>query len=222
MSGYLAGAAALTAAGAGVNAYSQNQALRKADNASAESITRQGQINSQAEAAVSKLNQSVAKSNPQQATKDQTAAYLTAAQNAAKNAPTAPSVPGGSKRYSQAQAGANADVANYARTTAGNQAAVVAPQLQRIGEGNEIADTASQLGRFNDTSAAEQGILKTRLAGIQANPWLSSLGQVLGGAGSGLATYGGRKSAKTGMGGSYNYNVTPMGAGSQSLDAYTG
>lgn len=195
------GATALSAAGTGVNAYAQNQNMRKQDSQAAQSIVKQGQINSQAENAVSKLNQNVARSNPDDATKQQTAAYLAAAQNAARNAPTTPSVPGGSKRFSQAQAGANADVSNYARTTAGNQAAIVAPQLQRIGEGNQIADTASQLGRLNDTSAAEQGILKTQLAGDQANPWLSSFGQLLQGAGSGLSSYGGYRYGK-GMGAS--------------------
>lgn len=194
------GAAALSAAGTGVNSYTQNQNMRKQDSQAADSIVKQGQINSQAENAVSKLNASVAKSNPNDATKQQTAAYLAAAQGAAKNAPTTPSVPGGSKRYAQAQAGAAADVSDYARTTAANQGAVVAPQLQRIGEGNQIADTASQLGRFADTSSSEQGILKTQLAGDQANPWLSSFGQLLQGAGSGASTYAGYKYGK-GMGG---------------------
>lgn len=209
------GAAALSAAGSGANAYSQNQNMRKEDNQSAQSIVQQGQINAKAEQAVGNLNQSIAKSNPATATKDQTAAYLAAA-NAAPS--TTPSVPGGSKRYTQAAAGAKSDISDYARQTAGNAAAVAAPQLQRIGEGNQIADTASQLGRFNDQSASEQGILKTQLAGDQANPWLSSLSQVLSGAGNGLSSYAGYKKGQ-GMGGG-GYNITPLGAGSQSLDAY--
>lgn len=202
------GAAALSAAGSGVSSYSQNQTMRKQDNQLAASTIKQGGINSQAENAVSKLNDSVARSNPNDATKQQTAAYLQAAQQAAKTAPTNPAVPGGSKRYSQAVAGSKADISDYARSTAGNAAAVAAPQLQRIGEGNQIADTASQLGRYNDTSASEQGILRTQLAGDQANPWLSSLSQVLQGAGSGLSTYGGyRKGGGSGMGGSSGYVV---------------
>lgn len=196
------GAAALSVGSAGVNAYSQNQNMRKQDNQSAQSILRQGQINSKAEGAVSDLNKSIAKSNPNDATKDQTAAYLAAA-NAAPT--TNPSVPGGSKRFVQAQDASKADVAQYARSTAGNAAAVAAPQLQRIGEGNQIANTASELGRFNDESSSEQGLLKTRLAGDQANPWLQSLSGLLSGASTGLSTYGGYKSAgkkPSGMGGS--------------------
>lgn len=195
------GAAALSAAGTGANSYAQNQNMRKQDNQLAASTIKQGGINSQAENAVSKLNDSIARSNPDDATKQQTAAYLQAAQQAAKTSTTNPTVPGGSKRYSQAVAGSKADISDYARATAGNAAAVAAPQLQRMGEGNQIADTASQLGRYNDTSASEQGILRTQLAGDQANPWLSSLSQVLSGAGSGLSTYGGyRKGGSMGGG----------------------
>lgn len=196
------GAAALSAAGSGVSAYSQNQNMRKQDDQAAGSIIKQGQINSKAEAAVGDLNKSIAKSNPDDATKQQTAAYLQAAQQAPTTTPT---VPGGSKRYTQAQAASKADIGQYARATAGNAAAVAAPNLQRIGEGNQIANVASELGRFNDESASEQGILKTQLAGDQANPWLSSLSQVLSGAGSGLSTYGGYRAGGKGMGGSNPY-----------------
>lgn len=191
------GALALTAAGTGLNAYSQNQTMRKQDNQLAASTIKQGQINSQAENAVGKLNESIAKSNPDDAQKQQTAAYLAAA-NAAPS--TNPTVPGGSKRYAQAVAGSKADIANYARSTAGNAAAVAAPSLQRMGEGNQIADVASQLGRYNDQSASEQGILRTNLAGDQQNPWLASLSQVLQGAGSGASTYGGYRKGQS-MGG---------------------
>lgn len=198
------GAAALSAAGAGANAYSQNQNMRKQDSQSAQSIIQQGAINSKAESAVSQLNANIAKSNPNDATKQQTAAYLAAIQQANPTQSVVnPNVPGGSKRFTQAQAASKADVANYARSTAGNMAAVAAPNLQRIGEGNQIGNVASELGRYNDESAAEQGILKTQLAGDQANPWLTALSGVLSGAGSGLSTYSGyRKGVGSGMGGS--------------------
>lgn len=214
------GSAALTAAGSGVNAYSQNQNMRKEDSQTAAAITQQGAINSKAEQAVGNLNNSIAKADPNTATKQQTAAYLAAANQAGKTN-TTPTVAGASKRYAQASMGAQSDIANYGRSTAANTAAVAAPSLQRIGEGNQIADTASQLGRYNDQSAAEQGILKTQLAGDQANPWLQATSALLNGAGQGLSTYAGYKKGQ-GMGGSSfgGYNVTPLGAGSQSLDAY--
>lgn len=205
------GAAALTAAGSGVNSYSQNQNMRKEDAQSAQSIINQGKINSQAETAVGNLNKSIAQSNPNTATKDQTAAYLAAAHQAAASGNTTPVVAGASKRYAQAQGGAQQDIENYARGTAANTAAVAAPQLQRIGEGNQIADTASQLGRFNDQSASEQAMLHTELAGDQANPWLSATSQLLSGAGNGLSTYAGYKKGQ-GMGGS-TPNYALIGAG---------
>lgn len=195
------GAAALSAAGSGVNSYSQNQNMRKQDSQAAQSIINQGNINSKAEGAVNNLNTAISKSNPAGAQKSQTAAYLQATQ---QNPSTTPSVPGGSKRYVQSSAAAKNDIANYARATAGSSAAVAAPNLQRIGEGQQISDTASQLGRFNDESSSEQGILKTQLAGDQANPWLTSLSGVLSGAGNGASTYAGYKRGG-GMGGSNPY-----------------
>lgn len=202
------GAAALSAAGTGANAYAQNQDMRTKDSQAAASIVKQGQINSKAEGAVGQLNNTIAKSNPAEAQKQQMAAYTQAIQQAAPTqSATNPGVPGGSKRYSEASAASKADVASYARATAGNEAAVAAPSLQRIGEGQQIGNVASELGRFNDESSSEQGILKTQLAGDQANPWLTSLSGVLEGAGQGLSTYGGYKSGqkKTGMGASNPY-----------------
>lgn len=199
------GAAALSAAGTATNAYSENQNMRKQDSQAADSIIQQGKINSKAEGAVGQLNNSIAKSNPQNAQKQQTAAYLAAIQQAQPTqSATNPGVPGGSKRYTEANAASKDDIANYARATATNTAAAAAPSLQRIGEGQQIGDVASQLGRFSDESNSEQGILKTQLAGDQANPWLTSLAGVLQGAGSGLSTYGGyqagsKKPARTSL-----------------------
>lgn len=209
------GAAALSAAGSGVNAYSQNQNMRTQDNQAAAATIKQGAINSQAEKATGNLNASIAKSNPADAQKAQMAAYMQALQQAQPTQSTtnAP-VPGGSNRFAQASAASKADVANYARATANNTAAVAAPALQRIGEGNQIADTASQLGLLNDQSAQEQGILKTQLAGDQANPWLTSLSGVLQGAGNGLSTYAGFSG-----GAPKKYSLSQYGSGAAANDA---
>lgn len=196
----------VTALGTGVNQYSQNQNLKNQDNQAAASIRNQMTLNNKAESDVNTLNQSVARSNPQDAQKAQDAAYVAAIRNASATQGTVnPAVKGASKRYGDAVAGSQADVNNYARSTANNLAATVAPQLQRIGEGNQIADTASQLGIINDASNSEQGLLRTRLAGDAANPWLSSLGTILQGTGQGLATNAGYKKGGQGMGGSNPY-----------------
>lgn len=185
-------ALALTAVGTGTSMYAQNQNLKNQDQQQAQSIIKQGQINQQAEKAVSNLNQNIAKSNPDAAQKQQMQAYMQALQQAQPTQSAVNSnVPGGSKRFVQAQAASKNDIANYARSTAANTAAVAAPALQRIGEGNQIADVAGQLGRFADTSGQEQQILRTQLAGDQANPWLTSLGTVLQGAGQGMSSYAG-------------------------------
>lgn len=186
--------AALSTLGTGVTAYSQNQNMRKQDQQAADSIRQQQQINSQAENAVGNLNKSVARSTPQDAQNSQTAAYVKALQDASATQGAAiPNVKGGSKRYDQAVTDSRADVNNYARQTASSLAATAAPQLQRIGEGQQIANVASDLGRYNDQSGAEQGLLKTQLAGDMSNPWLDSVGGLLNGAAAGYSTYAGSK-----------------------------
>lgn len=213
MSGVFTAAAALSLIGSGTAAYSQNQNLRKQDSQTAASIINQGKLNSQATSQVSQLNTKIAQANPQDAQKSQTAAYLEALRQAnPTQSGVNPAVKGASKRYDQASADSQADVAKYARSTAGNLAATAAPQLQRIGEGNQIADTASNLGLLNDTSASEQGLLRTQLAGDSADPWLGAISGLLQGAGSGLATYGGYKSGgKKGAGG--DGGTMPAGGG---------
>jgi hypothetical protein len=202
-------AAALSAVGTGVNSYAQNQNARKQDDQTAASIRNQAALNAQAEQKVGDLNAQIARSSPKSAQDQQTAAYVKALQQAnATQSTVNPSVKGASKRYGQAVDASRTDVNNYARQTASNLAATAAPQLQRIGEGNAIANTASDLGIINDASGSEQGILKTKLAGDQADPWLGALSGLLQGAGSGLSTYGGYK-----RGGSTGSSNPYLGAG---------
>lgn len=192
-------AAALSAIGSGVGAYSQQQNLKNQDKQAAANIIAQGKINSEATGKVNDLNQQIAKSNANDQTKNQTADYIQALQraNPTQAGATAP-VKGGSKRFAEANAQSTADVNKYARDTAGAMAATAAPQLQRIGEGNAIASTASDLGLLNDKSNMQQGIFKTQLGGDQSNPWLNSLSGLLQGSGSGLSTYAGMQAGKKG------------------------
>lgn len=207
--------AVAAAAGEGLNAYNQNQNMRKQDNQTAQSIIRQGDLTKQAGQQVKSLTDKIAGSNPDDAVKQQNAAYLSALQQANPTQSTvSPAVGGASKRYTQATDAAKSDVANYGRSTASALAKTAAPQLQRIGEGNEIANTASNLGLISDASGAESGLLKTRLAGDSTNPWLGALSQVLQGAGQGGSMYAGYRMG--GMGATKKapgYSDTPTGMG---------
>jgi hypothetical protein len=188
-------AAAISALGAGTSMAVTQGNLKKQDSQAAANIIKQGQINSKATNKVNELNANIAKSDPNAAEKQQTAAYLKALQQAdPAQSGVNPAVKGASKRYDAATGAAKADVGNYARSTAQAMAATAAPQLQRIGEGNRIAGTASDLGLLNDQSNMQNGIFKTQLAGDTNDPYLSSLSGLLQGAGSGLSTYAGTKS----------------------------
>jgi len=191
-------AAALSAVGTGVSAYNQNQTMRKQDSQAASNLIKQQAINSQATQKVDQLNSAIAKSNPDDARKQQTAAYLEALNRAAPTQGTVtPATKGASKRFAQATAGAQQDVSDYARSTANNLAATAAPSLQRINEGNAIAGTASGLGLLNDQSNNQQGIFRTQLAGDANDPWLGALSGLLQGAGAGASTYAGGRSGAT-------------------------
>lgn len=199
--GYTAlGAALLSAAGEATNSYAQNQNLKQQQNQTIAQINEQKDLQQQAEARVKNTVQTVKQANPNAAQDQQLEAYKKALTQQAQNV-TSPtgmgaSVPGGSKRYAQAEQAAQSNVNNYANTQATNAAATAGAQLQRLGEGQSIASTASDLGMLQDTSQNQQGILKTQLAGDQADPWLTALSGALQGAGNGLGTYAGTQYGK--------------------------
>lgn len=196
------GAAALSVAGEGVSSYNQNQSLKQQQNQATNEIEQQQQLQQQAESKVRNTVTQVAQANPNAAANSQLAAYKQAltqqAQNVASPTGMGASVPGASKRYTQAQGAAQENVNDYANTQATNAADTAGAQLQRIGEGQDIASTASQLGLLQDTSQNKSGELNVQLAGDQPSPWLTALGGALSGAGSGLGTYAGTKYGKKG------------------------
>jgi len=201
-SAYAALAAGTAAAvGAGVQGYAQNQALRKQDRIAADSIRQQGQIQNQAQDVVRQTIQKNAteqQANLQQNQQKQQAQYLDALRRAApvQNSST-PAVAGASKAYADAAASAQKDNVQFGRTLAGQTAAIDAPQLTQLQTQEGLGDAATQLGLINDTSNRQANLAKLREQAITANPWLNAAGQFISGAGSGLASGGGKKKAAT-------------------------
>jgi hypothetical protein len=200
MSGYVAGAGLLaSAAGAAVNGYAQNQALKRQDNVAAAGIRQQGMLRDQANQVVQKTVQNTAtdeQANLQANKQKQQTAYLAALQRAAptQNAST-PAVAGASKAYADAAASATKDNAQFGRTLADQMSTTDAPLLTQNQTNLQLGDASTQLGLINDTSNRQANLARLQEQAITANPWLEAAGGVLSGAGSGLMTKGSGKKA---------------------------
>lgn len=207
-------AAGMSAAGSGASMVSQNNQLQQQDQTAAAGIMRQGAINRQAQNQVSNLTQKIATSNPNAIAANLKAQYAAALQNNGTN--TEPSEPGGSKRYGQATATANANIGAYGGQQADIASRVNAPTLQRLGESEQIGATAGNLGGLQNQSNNQSALTKTEIESIGANPWLSAMGGVLKGAGAGIGAYG-AASVASGGGANAGVNTAPTNFSSGSV-----
>lgn len=185
--------AALAAAGAATSSYAQNQQLKKQDQIAAQGIIKQGQFQKQGEADVATTIGQVAKSNAktQDTANDQLAQYRAALQQGAGiNASASPNVPGAGKAYKGAQAVAGAGAKDYTDAIAGSAATTQGTQLERVGENEQLADTAGKLGQLQGQAQNENYLTKLKVQSTQANPWLTGLGSLMSAAGSGWAGAG--------------------------------
>lgn len=215
MSGYgLAAGAVVSAIGAGTSMYANNQNQKNQNNQLAESELQQQNMERQGAAQVAQTTNKVAQANANSPAQQLLANYQKALTQANPTQGIAP-VTGGSKRYAESAASAKANVNDYASAMAGNLATTGGAQLQRIGTGNDIANTASNLGLLSGQSTNEQGVLKAQLAGDQANPWTLALGQITQGAGQGLMG----RSFANGMGGTKAFTSAAPGFAAGGTDA---
>jgi hypothetical protein len=190
----------LTALGTGTEMYANNQALKNKDAEAAAGIRRQMSLEDQAQTNVKQAIQKVGSNNTQniQANQNaQQAAYLDALRRAVPSQSGAlESTPGASARY--ASDVVNAQISNkaYGANRAAAMAATDAPQLTQQQDQLALGDTATKLGLLGDTSNNEGKLTQMRVNAIAPNPWLEATGQLLKGAGGGLASYSGYNSGK--------------------------
>lgn len=203
MSGATAGitaiaAGAASALGAGVSAYSQNQATRKQDRIAAEGIRNQQQLQNQANTVVQKTvkdNATDEQANLQKNQASQQSAYLDALRRAAPvQDKTQTATPGASSRYAQEVVDATAGNKAFGQNQAATLARTDAPQLTQLQTQLGLGDAATKLGMINDTSNNQARLSSLREQAIQANPWITAAGQFISGAGAGMSK-GATKSA---------------------------
>ena len=182
----LAAGALITAAGTGVSMYAQNKNAKNQQNQLAASEMQQGNLEREASAKVAQTTARAAAANPNNESNNLLAAYKSALSAAAPTSGAINPVAGGSKRYAESTASAKSNVGAYADEMAKNMATTGGAQLQRIDTGNDIANTASQLGLLDTQSVNDQAVLKAQLEGDTPNPWLTALGSIAQGAGQGM------------------------------------
>ena len=193
-------AVAAAVAGAGTTAYAQHQALQQQDQIAAQGILEQGKLQKQGETDVNNTTQTLAQSNAkvQQQSDSQLAAYRAALQQSQGISQSAsPDVPGASKAYKAEQTSADTGASKYVDAIAQSGATTQGTQLERIGEGQAQAETATKLGDLTRQSNEQSYVTKLQIQATQANPWLMALGTTLSaagavmGAGAGVAAAGG-------------------------------
>lgn len=209
-------ALAASAAGSAASSYAQNQQLKQQDSATAAGLIQQGQLRKQGSMQAADTVNKIAASNAdtQATSAKQLAAYRSTLQSGAQNsAGASPAVPGASKAFQAAQTGATNNASGYVDSMAQDAATTEGTGLERVGEGETLADSAGKIGQLNAQSAQQADLTKLKVAGIQANPWITGLGMLLKGAGAGMGAAAGYGAAGAASGG------TGAGAAGSALDA---
>jgi hypothetical protein len=218
--------AALIVAGAAINYYNTEQTEQKAENTEANEIEQQTALDKKANQDTQQLlNKDASNDNDT----SQRSALMNQFQTALKaNSPTATGglnqVGNVSSAYTKAANDAASGISEYANSQASNLSNIMAPSLQRQNENAALAAYGSQIGAIGQQSQGDAALANIKLQGIQANPWLSAVGDGLesygaSGLGVGMLTGGG------GVSGGYpttlNANgqqvlaINPNNAGSQ-------
>lgn len=220
--------AAVAALGTGAQAYNQHKAASASDEAQAQAIRNQSNIQAQGVAAARKTTQQVATDNPQDIANKATAAYVATARKAAATGsntsgaqtfgqPTSSlgDTPGASARFSSDKATAAKNVEDYGTTYAGEMGNLDAAVRQRQNEGLNMEDLQTKLNTLGAKSWGQNFVdqLRAQVAG-QANPWVSLLGGMLQKGGSAMAM-----NAVPGGGSAFGGKI-PVGAGTPAPSPY--
>jgi hypothetical protein len=192
---------AMIVAGTAINYYNTEQTEKKAQDTEANEINQQTALDKKANADTQAMLQKDAANDSDTS---QRSALMNQFQTALKaNSATATGglnqVGNVSSAYTKAANDAASGISEYANSQAGNLSNMLAPTLQRQNENAALANYGSQIGAISQQSQGDAALANIKLQGIQANPWLSAVGNgleaygssSLGSAGGGMLTGGG-------------------------------
>lgn len=176
---------ALAALAGGASYYNTSNTARKQDQAATQGIQQQAKRQQQADQQVSEELDQLATSNAEderQASMDQYLTQLRRTRSAANNA--TPQVAGASQRYTQDVTDRAAQSDATATRVADLMSRINAPAYQRLNEGQNSAQLASDINQIKRSSEGDDFITQLRVKSISRNPWLDALSS----AGSAYAT----------------------------------
>jgi hypothetical protein len=178
-------ALAAMAAGTGVQAYSQDRALKKQDAEAARNIANQAEYSRQSSKRVGDQINAMEKSNPDADRAQAQAGFMDALRKAAVTGEGGLGIPGAASARFNDEAGIakTQGLAENART-ANQLARIDAPVFQRQREGTGINNTVVDLSRLQSRSQGDDFLSRLRASMIQPNAAAMAGGQLLQGFGS--------------------------------------
>lgn len=193
--------AVMAAVGTGIQAKEADTTARRQDENAAQGIRTQSDRQRQADARVGQEVNKLQASSPEDAQKQATDAFMEQLNRTKSQAYGANSAGATSSAYNTDSANAATDVSQYGANRAGVLGRIDAPGLQRTAENNSRARAGTDLNLINRNAAGDQFLNQLRGQQIAPNPWAMAGGDVLKGAGYGMAKRG------------YGTGPTPVGVG---------
>ena len=188
---------AVGAAGSAVGGLAQKGLLNQQNQSALQGINAQGVLQRQGNADVTGLTNTIANSNQntQNAIQGQLGSYNAAlAKMSPQTQAAQPSVAGASGAFKADRARAGGSAQDYVNAIKNSAATTQGTQLERVGEGQQMAGTASNLGLLNTQSQQQNYLTQLQIRAAQANPWLTALSSVMKGAGAAMGLGGGADS----------------------------
>ena len=183
--------AVLAAVGSGIQANETARTARREDEEAAQGIRTQSGRQREADARVAQEVNKLQGSSPEESQREATDAFLGQLRRTRSQAHGEQQVGAVSDAFNTDSARANADVDQYGVNRAGVLGRINAPGLQRTAENVSRSRAATDLGLIGRASEGDQFLTQLRLQNVRANPWTMAGGQVIAGAGSGMAANGG-------------------------------
>lgn len=209
---------ALSAAGAGAQAYTQKKTAEGQDRAAAMGIKRQQAKQREIDSRVDDSIGALERSSPEDERAASLDQYMQQLRSARGNMNGA-DVPVTGGRYGEDVTASKAAIGNYGDKVANLLATIRAASDQRTNEGYEIGRMGSDVAGTARNAAGEAFLNQLRMNGIRPNPWVNAAGEVAKGVGSGMNSYAASRSdpmlpqgaGGTGAGGGVPPRTNPFG-----------
>ena len=178
----------ITAVAGGVSTVNQQRALKKQDREVARGIREQGEIQRESNRRVNEQIDELAGATGEA----EQAAALSDFQQAIRSGReqtegSTQDVVGASDRFAERVGDARASVRGEGQEQAERLSVIDGILRQRIGEGQDIGRTESDLTALRNTSNAADFLTRLRASEIRPNPWVDLAAGIAGGVGSGMA-----------------------------------